>query len=106
MKQTEISFSAPVLNTDGSPIVEPLSYIVAIDTVSPPQKQYAVPTTISPVNGVTTVKFSDIGFAPVQNTAYFADVVAFDADGASIPSTSVSFKYDVVPSAPTGLTVG
>lgn len=106
--QTQVSFTVPTTNTDGSAISEPLSFSVLIDTVNPPVKAYPVPAAnvAAAVNGVVTVKFSDLGFVPVNNTDYFADAVATDADGSSAPSALVAFAYSVVPSAPTGFTVG
>ena len=106
MKQTELTFTEPTQNTDGSAIASPLSYTAFIDTVNPPVKSYAVPAANSvAVNGIVTVTFADIGFTPVSGTTYYADVTATDALGTSAPSNSATFAYDLAPKAPTGFTV-
>jgi hypothetical protein len=105
--QTQISFTVPATNTDGSAISEPLSFVALIDKVSPPVASFAVPAAnvAAAVAGVVTVKFTDLGFTPVKGTDYFVDVEAIDADGTSAPSSVVQFAYNVVPNAPTGLKV-
>jgi hypothetical protein len=105
--QTQISFTVPTTNTDGSAITEPLSYSALIDTVNPPVKAYAVPAAqvAAAVGGVVTATFAQLGFTPVKNTDYFVDVIATDAEGSSAPSAMVAFAYSVVPNAPTGLKV-
>jgi hypothetical protein len=104
--QTQVSFTVPTTNNDGSPITEALSYLVFIDTVNPPVKSYPVPAAAAPVAGVLTVKFTDLGFTPVPGTDYFAAADDSDADGTSPLSNIVSFNYGVVPNAPTGFSVG
>jgi hypothetical protein len=105
--QTQLSFSVPTTNDDGSAISEPLSFVAFIDSVSPPVKSYPVPAAnvAAAVGGVITAKFSELGFAPVKGTDYFVDVTATDADGTSAPSAILGFAYSVVPNAPTGLKV-
>lgn len=105
--QSTITFSLPTTNTDGSPITEALSATVFIDTVSPPVKSFAVPAAniAAAVAGVVTVTFAQLGFTPVKGTDYFADMSVTDADGTSALSNLDSFKYAVVPAAPTGFTV-
>lgn len=105
--QTQLQFSVPTTNTDGSAIVEPLSFTAFIDSISPPIKSFAVPAAnvTAAVGGVVTVTFAQLGFAPVKGTDYFVDVTATDADGTSAPSAILGFAYSVVPNAPTGLKV-
>ena len=105
---TELSFQAPTTNTDGSAITEALSYVAFIDTVNPPVKSYAVPAAnvAAAVAGLITVTFAQLGFAPVDGTEYFVDVVATDADGNSAPSASINFTQPkATPSAPTGVKI-
>lgn len=106
--QTQIQFNAPTANTDGSAITEALSYVALIDTVNPPVKSYAVPAAqvAAAVAGLVTVTFAELGFVPVKNTDYFVSVTATDTDGTSADATVDTFKYAVVPNAPTGLKVG
>lgn len=106
MAQTKVSFTLPTANTDGTPIAEALTEAVFIDTVNPPVKSYAVPASVTPVAGVLTVTFVQLGFTPVPGTDYFAAAEVSDADGTSAMSSVVSFKFEVVPNAPTGFTVG
>lgn len=102
--QTKVTITPPTTNTDGSPITETLSYAVFIDTVNPPVKNFPVPA--AAVTGSPfVVTFTQLGFTPVPGTDYFAAVDCTDADGTSVESTSFSFKYAVVPNAPS-LTVG
>ncbi len=103
--QTEISFTAPTTNSDGSPLTEALSYVALIDTVNPPVKSYAVPSTATITSGVVTATFAQLGFKPVNGSTYYVEVVATDADGSSQPSGEVTFTYSVPPSPPTGLKV-
>lgn len=103
---TQLSFNAVTTNADGSPLTLPVTYTALIDTVTPPVKAYAVPATVTPVNGVVTVSFAALGFTPAANQEYFAEVTATDSAGTSAPSNEVSFTNTVVPSAPTGLKVG
>jgi len=108
MSQSELSFSAPTTNVDGSAITEALSYIAFIDTVNPPVKSYAVPAAdvAAAVSGVITTKFTELGFTPVNGTTYYVDVEATDQNGASAPTTVLSFVYQgPLPGAPTGLKV-
>jgi len=102
---TELSFNAVTTNVDGSPLTLPVSYTALIDTVNPPVKSYAVPAT-TPVNGVITVTFAQLGFTPAANQEYYVEVTATDSAGTSAPSNEVTFTNTVVPSAPTGLKVG
>ncbi len=107
--QTHISFQAPTLNNDGTPITEALSYTLLIDTVSPPVTSYAVPAAnvAAAVAGLITVKFTDIpAFVPRGGVHYNVEVVAYDTDGKSAASAAFAFVYDLAPQAPTGLTVG
>lgn len=107
MAQTKISFVLPTANTDGSPITEALTGIALIDTVNPPVKAYPIPASVVSVAGVLTATFAQLGFVPVPGTDYFAAAEVSDADGTSaLSSPVVSFKYEVVPNAPTGFTVG
>ena len=103
--QTELQFTAPTTNVDGSAINEPLSFAALIDTVNPPVASYAVPAAATITSGVVTVTFAQLGFKPANGTTYFVDVTATDASGTSQPSGVVSFAYSVPPSAPTGVKV-
>lgn len=103
--QTEISFTAPTTNADGTPLTEALTFTALIDTVNPPIKSYAVPATVAPVAGVVTVTFAQLGFVPVNGTTYYVEVTATDASGVSAPTAVDTFVYAVPPSAPTGLKV-
>jgi hypothetical protein len=107
-QQTKVTFTVPTTNTDGSPITEALSYTVFIDTANPPVKAYSVPAAniAAAVAGLVTVTFAQLGFTPVPGADYYADVSAADADGVSPLSNVFAFKYEVVPNAPTGFTVG
>lgn len=102
--QTEVTIQAPTQNTDGSVITEVLSYNVFIDTVNPPVKSFPVPAAVI-TTGTFSVTFAQLGFTPVPGTDYFASVDCSDADGTSVNAADVSFKYAVVPNAPTGFTV-
>lgn len=106
--QTEIKFTEPTTNTDGSAITLPLTFTAYIDTVNPPVKSYAVPAAqiAAAVGGVITATFTQLGFTPTANSDYFVDVTATDATGTSVPSSVVQFAYAVVPNAPSGLSVG
>jgi hypothetical protein len=103
--QTEISFIAPTTNADGSVLTEALTFAALIDTVNPPVKSYAVPADATVTSGTVTATFAQLGFAPVNGTTYYVDVIATDASGSSQPSGEVTFIYAVPPSAPTGLKV-
>lgn len=103
--QTEISFIAPTTNADGSALTEALTFAALIDTVNPPVKSYAVPADATVTSGTVTATFAQLGFAPVNGTTYYVDVIATDASGSSQPSGEVTFIYAVPPSAPTGLKV-
>jgi hypothetical protein len=103
--QTQISFTAPTTNADGSALTQPLTFNALIDTVNPPVKSYAVPATATVVAGVVTVTFAQLGFVPVNGATYYAEVTATDASGASGPSNEATFVYTVAPAAPTGLKV-
>jgi hypothetical protein len=105
MSYSKISFTVPTTNTDGSAITEALSYTALIDTVNPPVKGYPVPATAVPVGGVVTATFSQIGFAPVNGTTYYATATATDASGTSGDGNIVVFTYTVVPNPPTGFIV-
>lgn len=105
MAQTQIDFTVPTTNNDGSPITESLTYTAFIDTVNPPVKSFVISTGATITSGVLTVTFAQLGFIPVPGTDYFADAVASDADGSSLPSNVFAFKYEVVPNAPTGFLV-
>jgi hypothetical protein len=104
---SQISFNAVTTAADGSALTEPVSYTAFIDTANPPVKSFAVPAAnvTAAVAGVITVTFAALGFVPVNDTPYFVDVTATDADGTSAPSDIVTFTNKVVPSAPTGLKV-
>lgn len=103
--QTEISFIAPTTNADGSALTEALTFVALIDTVNPPVKSYAVPADATVTSGTVTATFAQLGFAPVNSSTYYVDVIATDASGSSQPSGEVTFIYAVPPSAPTGLKV-
>jgi hypothetical protein len=104
--QHEVQFTVPTTNTDGSPITLPLTFPVYIDTVTPPVKQYTVPSGDAAVSGVITATFTQIGFTPVNGTVYYAAAAAVDSTGASALSNIVQFTYEApLPSAPTGFTV-
>lgn len=105
MSLKEFSFTVPTTNSDGSPITSALSYTIYADTVNPPVKAYTVPGSVTPVAGVLTATFAQIGFVPVNGTAYFAGATATDSSGTSPLSNIASFTYTVVPSAPTNFTV-
>lgn len=100
---TELSWNAVTASSDGSPLVGAVSYTAYIDTVNPPVKAYPVPSTDAPVAGVLTATFASLGFVPVGNTTYYADVTATDTAGTSVPSGVVTFSNAVAPAAPTGL---
>lgn len=106
-QQTKVSFTVPINNTDGTPITEALTAVVFIDTVNPPVKSYQVPASIGLTPGAAvSVTFAQLGFVPAPGTDYFAGAEVSDADGTSVLSTVFAFKYEVVPNAPTGFTVG
>lgn len=98
--QTKLTIVAPTTNTDGSAITLPLSYTAFIDTVNPPVKSFAIPAA-EITTGTFAVTFAQLGFVPAPGTDYFASVDCSDTDGTSLMSADVSFKYAVVPSAPT-----
>ena len=108
----QVSFAVPTTNTDGSTITGTLTYNVFIDTVNPPVKSFAVPAAeiAAAVAGVITATFAQLGFVPVNGTAYFAGVEAIEAEG-TVNETSVmsspiaTFTYAVAPNAPTGFSV-
>lgn len=102
---TEISFTAPTTNADGSALTEALSFTALIDTVNPPIKSYSVPATATITSGVVTATFAQLGFTPVNGTTYYVEAIATDASGSSQPSGEVTFTYAVPPAAPTGLKV-
>lgn len=104
---SEVSFTAVTTATDGSALTEPVNYAVQIDTVSPPVKSYPVPAAnaAAAVAGTITATFAQLGFTPVEDTPYFVDVTATDADGTSAPSGIVTFTNKAVPNVPTGLKV-
>jgi hypothetical protein len=106
MAQTKVTLTVPTTNNDGSPITEALSFNVFVDTVNPPVKSFPVPTAEITTASTVTVTFAQLGFVPVPGTDYFAAADAADADGTSVLSNIVAFKYEVVPNAPTGFTVG
>jgi hypothetical protein len=103
--QTEISFTSPTTNADGTPITQALSFTALIDTVNPPVKSYTVPASATVAAGVVTVTFAQLGFTPANGSTYYVDVTATDASGTSVPSGEVTFVYAVPPSPPTGLKV-
>lgn len=104
---SQVSFTLPTTNTDGSKIAGPVTAVVLIDTVTPPVKSYAVPAAniAAAVAGVVTVTFAQLGFTPVAGTDYFADAEAIDSLGTSLPSGIVAFAYQVAPNAPAGFKI-
>ena len=98
--QTKVTITAPTMNTDGSAITLPLTYTVFIDTVNPPVKAFAVPAA-EITTGTFVVTFAQLGFTPTPGTDYVASVDCSDTDGTSLMAADVSFKYGVVPNAPT-----
>lgn len=108
---TEFLFQVPTVFDDGItpiPAAEAISYVVLIDVVNPPVHSYPVPAAnvAAAVAGVVTVKFSDLGFTPVNKVTYFADATAVDSQQVSLPSNLVTFTYALTPKAPTGFRVG
>ncbi len=109
MTLSKFQFQESTTFTDGStiPAGTALSYNLLIDTVNPPLKAYAVPAAdvAAAVAGLVTVKFTDIGFTPVNNTPYFAAATEADGTAVSADSNVVAFTQVVPPSAPTALAV-
>lgn len=107
MSFSEVSFTVPTTNTDGTPITVPLTYTVNIDTVNPPVHTYSVPAAdvSAAVGGVVTATFAQLGFTPVSGTTYYAAGYADEGTQKSAESNVVTFTYYSTPNAPTGFTV-
>lgn len=108
---TQFQFQVPTTYDDGvTPIqaTDVLTYQVLIDVINPPARAYNVPAAnvTAAVAGVVTVKFTDLGFTPVNKTAYFADAEAVDGQAVSLPSNVQAFTYALTPKAPSGFRVG
>jgi hypothetical protein len=108
---SEFQFQIPTTYDDGVTPISPtdvIAYLVMVDTVTPPVKAYSVPAAAAAaaVNGVVTVKFTELGFVPVNKTVYYADAEAEEGQAVSLPSNIQGFTYNLTPKAPTGFTVG
>lgn len=100
MKQ--ITFEIETTNVDGSAMtaaqIATLTFVVYIDTVTPPVKSYPVPAAnvaaavVDPTSGlkVVTVKPADIGFVPVPSAKYYVDATETSGAGTSGPSNIAS----------------
>jgi hypothetical protein len=105
---TKFLVQAPTTYKDLSPIaaadLAKAAYLLFIDTIDPPVKSYAVPAAdvAASVNGLITVNFTEIGFAPVPGTKYFATITDTVNGVSSDDAVELNFTNPLpVPNAPT-----
>lgn len=107
----KISFSTPLLYTDGTTIsaaaLAAAGYTVYIDTVNPPVKSYTVPAAnvaAATVNAdgskQVTLQATDVGVVVAPNVTYYVDTADSVSGNASAQTAVLTYKYSPVPAAP------
>lgn len=107
----KISFSTPLLFTDGSTIptaaLAQATYTVYIDTVNPPVKSYTVPTanvaaatTNADGSKQVTLQATDVGVAVAPNVTYYVDTADSVSGNPSAQTSVLTYKYSPVPNSP------
>jgi hypothetical protein len=106
--QSKFTVTLPTQDDATPPNALTVGQITALDfVVGANAFTWPVPATEA-VGATVTALFSALTppFVPVAGTTYSADVLAVDASGNGLPSTTITWTQNAaVPAAPTGFTV-